>query len=65
MSKYCKSMAMDTPEVIIIVLFAFTAAVWLHSWIRDGRNDGKDQPRARTAPLYHGEAMLGMEELAG
>jgi hypothetical protein len=58
-------MAVDTPEMIIIVLSAFTAAVWLHSWILDGRDDRANQPEARTAPLYHGEAMLGMEELAG
>jgi len=53
---------MDTAQVIIIVLSAFTAIVWAHSWILDGREERENQPEERPAPLYHGQAMLGVEE---
>ena len=54
---------MDTPEVIIIVLSAFAVVVWMHSWILDNRDDHENQPAAqRTTRLYHGEAMLGVED---
>jgi hypothetical protein len=53
---------MDTPQVIIVVLSLLTVAVWFDSWLFDSPNDRRDQPEARTAPLYHGEAMLGVEE---
>jgi hypothetical protein len=53
---------MDTAQVIIIVLTAFTAIVWAHSWIHDDREERENQPEERTTPLYHGQAMLGAEE---
>jgi len=54
---------MDTPAVIIVVLSALTAIVWAHSWIFDDREDLENQPaEQKTAQLYHGEAMLGVEE---
>jgi hypothetical protein len=56
---------MDTPEIIIIALSALTAVVWVHSWILDGNegNAGREnRPEERVVPLYHGEAMLGVEE---
>jgi hypothetical protein len=53
---------MDTPQVIIIVLSLLTAAVWIDSWLFDSPDNREDQPEERTAPLYHGEAMLGVEE---
>jgi hypothetical protein len=53
---------MDTVQVIIVVLIAFTAIVWAHSWMLDTRDDLGDQPVQRSTPVYHGEAMLGVEE---
>jgi len=53
---------MDTPQLIIIVLSVVTAIVWADSWILGRRDDREDQPEQRTTPLYHGEAMLGVEE---
>jgi hypothetical protein len=53
---------MDTVQVIIVVLIAFTAIVWAHSWMLDTRDDRENQPEQRTARVYHGEAMLGVEE---
>ena len=54
---------MDAPQVIIIVLSALTAIVWVHSWIFDGRDEqGNQREQKTTARLYHGEAMLGVEE---
>jgi hypothetical protein len=54
--------AMDTPALIIIVLSVITAIVWADSWILGSANNREDQPEQRATPLYHGEAMLGVEE---
>jgi hypothetical protein len=55
----------DTIEVIIIMLSALTAAVWIHSWMADSRDNREDQTVERPVRLYHGEAMLGVEESVG
>jgi hypothetical protein len=54
----------DTVEVIIILLSALAVAVWAHSWILDSRgSEGpENQPEESTSRLYHGKAMLGVEE---
>jgi hypothetical protein len=53
---------MDTPQVIIIFLSLLTAAVWVDSLLFDRHDERENQPKERTAPIYHGEAMLGVEE---
>ncbi len=55
----------DAVEVIIIVLSALTAAVWIHSWMAGSGDSREEQPVQRTVRLYHGEAMLGIEESIG
>jgi hypothetical protein len=55
---------MDTPAIIIIVLSVLAAIAWINSWILDGRDAREEQPETKPAPmpLYHGQAMLGVEE---
>jgi hypothetical protein len=55
----------DAIEVIIIMLSALTAAVWIHSRMADSEDTREEQPVQRTVRLYHGEAMLGIEESIG
>jgi hypothetical protein len=55
----------DAIEVIIILLSALTAAVWIHSWMADSGDNREAQPVERPVRLYHGEAMLGVEESIG
>ena len=56
------SIAMDTPQLIIVVLSVLAVIAWVDSWILDRNDDLENQPEQRTTPLYHGEAMLGVEE---
>jgi|HubBroStandDraft_1064217.scaffolds.fasta_scaffold536921_2 hypothetical protein len=55
----------DAIEVIIIMLSALTAAVWIHSLMAGSADTREEQPVQRTVRLYHGEAMLGVEESIG